>query len=362
MAFFISYSRRDDGAVQVLATDLERTRNAIWIDRELGGGEDWWQEILRQIREASVFVFAVSTNSLRSRPCLAELEYAIALGVPVLPVQVGAVDSFRTTPVAEKQVIDYRGRTADHANLALAEPVIDLVVATTDLASRRGPLPDPLPAPPPIPYEYLMQIRLAVDAPEIPSRIQLQMLTQLKQALRDEEDAEARRDVIDLLHRLRRHPDTTYRNAIEVDELIASFDGAARVGDPPTPPEEPVPAEPEPATPPITRTRPTDLPRKAAEPTPPAAAKPKPAPPASSRHPAVALGLGSLGVGQVVLFMNIYLRTPLVVPAAVILVLTLAGAGMANVALRQDQPLARLSLLVCLLGLVIATAVTIRVR
>jgi hypothetical protein len=222
MSYFLSYSRHDESAVRVLLSDLQRTREDVWLDRELGGGQDWWNEILRQIRGAAVFILAVSTNSLRSRPCLSEMEYASSLGIPILPVQVGEVESFRTTPIAEKQVIDYRERVvANPSTLTLAEPAIDLIVATADLASKRHALPSPLPEEPAIPFEYLMQIRIAVDAEEIPARIQLQVLTQLRQALIDEQDDLARRDVVDLLKRLRRHPNTTYRNALDIDRLFA---------------------------------------------------------------------------------------------------------------------------------------------
>ncbi len=110
MAFFISYSRHDDAAVRVLIADLERTHRDTWLDQQLGGGEEWWQEILDQIRRSEVFVLALSDHSLTSRPCRAELDYAMALGIPVLPVQVGEIGSLRTLPIAERQVVDVRGR------------------------------------------------------------------------------------------------------------------------------------------------------------------------------------------------------------------------------------------------------------
>jgi hypothetical protein len=218
---FVSYSRRDDRPVVSLIDDLRRARHTSWRDEALGGGEDWWSEILEQIRLCDVFVFALSNNSVRSRPCLAELEYALTLGLPVLPVQVGPVGSLRMTPIAEKQVIDYRPRLRMSASeVEIAHGMIDLTTATSDLAARRGPLPNPLPPAPDIPFEYLMQIRLALDSEQLPARAQLQILTQLKQALRDEEDESARNDVLALLRRLRGHPETTYRNALDIDELL----------------------------------------------------------------------------------------------------------------------------------------------
>jgi hypothetical protein len=110
------------------------------------------------------------------------------------------------------------------------------VLAVADLAEKRRPLPTPLPPAPGIPYEYLMQISIALDAAELPGRVQLQILTQLKQALRDEEDEAARHDVRELLRRLRRHPEITFRIAMDIDELL--MDTAAST----SPTVEPVPS------------------------------------------------------------------------------------------------------------------------
>ena len=80
MAVFISYSRIDQATVNVLARDVEELKGNVWIDRELEGGQAWWDTILSQIRECSLFVFALSPDSLKSRFCQTELRYAVALG------------------------------------------------------------------------------------------------------------------------------------------------------------------------------------------------------------------------------------------------------------------------------------------
>ena len=150
MAFFISYSRHDDAAVRVLIADLERTHRDTWLDQQLGGGEEWWQEILDQIRRSEVFVLALSDHSLTSRPCRAELDYAMALGIPVLPVQVGEIGSLRTLPIAERQVVDFRERARTYTGRS---PIVDTSIL--------------------------------------------------------------------FLRRLRRHPDATYRNVQEIDEMLS---------------------------------------------------------------------------------------------------------------------------------------------
>lgn len=234
MQAFLSYSRRDAGLVETVVRDLDRARWSCWLDDALGGGETWWREILEQIRSCDVFIFALSAHSVRSRPCLAELDYALALGLPVLPLQISDVGSLRMTPIADRQVIDYRPRLGlrdEHAQRAAS--MIDLTAAVVDLAARKPSRPQPLPPEPPIPFEYLMQISLALEDADLPNRVQLQLLTQLRQALRDEDDPTARQDILDLLRRLRRHPAVTYRTAVDVDEILAAEHLTPVEADPP---------------------------------------------------------------------------------------------------------------------------------
>jgi serine/threonine kinase PknH len=74
MKVFVSYSRRDDAPVRSLVADLQRARQQVWLDEDLGGGEAWWTQILEQVRDCTVFVLALSKNSLSSKPCRAELD------------------------------------------------------------------------------------------------------------------------------------------------------------------------------------------------------------------------------------------------------------------------------------------------
>jgi hypothetical protein len=192
----VSYSSKDSTSAKPLIRDLETTRHAIWVDQELTGGESWWREILQQIRQCDVFVLALSNNSLRSKPCMAELDYAEALGLPVVPVQIGSVDRPRLFPIAHIQIIDYRDPTAASA--------IALVAALQDSAAQRGELPDPLPEPPPIPYEYLMRLSAQIDSHVLQHADQLAIVAQLRDSLEIEEDNDIRVDLGELLRRIRR--------------------------------------------------------------------------------------------------------------------------------------------------------------
>ena len=137
MAVFISYSSRDKEAVDHIVGALKAAREEFWLDEELTGGERWWRKILKQIRESNAFIVAVSENSERSKPCHAELEYAIALGLPIIPVQIGALESVMTNRVGDLQMIDYRQPTPESA--------IAVSVAVREARERPTELPTPLP-------------------------------------------------------------------------------------------------------------------------------------------------------------------------------------------------------------------------
>ena len=208
-----AYARADLAAVRRLTEDVQLGGHQVWFDRDLHGGEDWWGRILERIRTCSVLVFALSQHSLRSQACRAELDYAEALGVPVLPIQVGAVESLATTRVARYQIIDGREQSA-----ALGYRVMS---AIAEGAARRGPLPDPLPPEPEIPFAYLSAVGRQIAQPILRSTQQAAIIGQLRHALRDEDDEDARADARRLLAELRRHPECTYANAQEIDTILA---------------------------------------------------------------------------------------------------------------------------------------------
>ena len=220
MKVFISYSRHDEGAVKSMVGDLQRARVQVWLDEDLGGGDAWWSEILEQIRGCTVFLFALSDKSLYSKPCRAELGYAQALGLPILPVQIGEVGSYRADPIFSRQLIDYRTSTSATGSA--------LVGALYEHGARRAELPDPLPDGPPIPYEYLQRLGASIhDAAVLAPSVQAQMLFELRNALTEEDDSTVLDDIRKLLGVLRRRTDVTYPVATEIDTMLG--EGAADV-------------------------------------------------------------------------------------------------------------------------------------
>ena len=216
MGIFVSYSSRDKEAVARLSQDLQEAGEHVWLDQRLAGGDAWWRAILEQIRGCDVFVFALSQNSIESKPCQAELRYAQALGLPILPVQVGAVDSMQLNPVATVQTVDYRTSTSTAG--------MRLLSALHRAQTQRLPLPSPLPPEPSVPFEYLIRLYTTISGTDqLSPRDQAALVTQLQFGLREDGDHDAaRKDIVMLLNKLRDREDVTYRTRTDVDAILAS--------------------------------------------------------------------------------------------------------------------------------------------
>jgi hypothetical protein len=224
---FVSYSSRDRDAVKSLTQDLQDADEQVWLDQRLAGGDAWWRAILEQIRGCDVFIFALSQISIESKPCQAELQYAQALGLPILPVQVGPVDSMQLNPVATVQAIDYRHSTPSTG--------LRLSAALHRERARRQPLPSPLPDEPPVPFEYLIRLYTTIAGPDqLSPRDQAALVAQLQVGLREDGQHEAaRKDIVMLLGKLHDREDVTYRTRTDVDAILASIDAESRT-QPPT--------------------------------------------------------------------------------------------------------------------------------
>jgi len=232
VGLFVSYTRADELLVRTVREDLERLGHSVWMDHQIHGGESWWREIVQEIQRTEVFVFALSDHSQRSKPCQLELRYADQLGIPVLPLRVGPLQSM-FIPLAERQMIDYRERTAD--------AVIQLVIAIKELTAQPVLLPDPLPVPPEVPFEYLFRIARVMGPERITPDDQDNLIWQLRSKLKEEDDEVAKADIVKLLKELRSRGELTQQNAREIDEVLTRSvaqavevptDGATRL--PPT--------------------------------------------------------------------------------------------------------------------------------
>jgi hypothetical protein len=216
LALFVSYSSQDRATVDGLASALRKAQQQVWFDQELGGGDSWWAKILEQIRACDLFLVALSSNWLQSKPSQSELRYAQALNRPILPVRIGDIDSMRVNPLAALQIIDYRNPTVDAG--------IQLVTAVHSLTATPQPLPDPLPEEPSVPFGYITRLGNTLAEKELSPQQQLQLLVELRSGLdEDGDDPSARSDIAQLLRMLRLRHDVTYRTRNDIDNVLASI-------------------------------------------------------------------------------------------------------------------------------------------
>ncbi len=225
---FVSYASQDRALIEHLLTSLRRARQQVWWDDQLGGGEAWWHAILEQIRRCEVFIVAVSNNSLASKPCQAELNYAEAVRRPILPVQVGPIDSLRVTPLAARQILDFREPTKENT--------LRLLTSVQQRQAQVPPLPWPQPAEPPVPFAYLMRLAATLARPELSRHQQTELMIELRDRLDDDRhDPTAFRDITRLLCQLRDRPDVTWRIRNDIDSTLATIESPS-AGSAPTVP------------------------------------------------------------------------------------------------------------------------------
>ena len=208
---FVSYDRESHALAEALAEDIRELGHTVWLDRELTGGQPWWDRILAQIRVSDVLVYVLTPRSIDSTACQRECDYAAALGKTVLPVLAAEGVSTNLLPpaLAQLQFVDYR--TRDRA------AALRLARAFGVLPPTR-PLPDPLPEAPEVPSSYLGGVAHRLASPAILSHeVQSTLLIDLKGSLRVPETAE---DARSLLKQFRKRRDLLASIADEIDELL----------------------------------------------------------------------------------------------------------------------------------------------
>lgn len=181
---FVSYARENKPYVDELVRHLDSLGYQTWVDTRLRGGQSWWEEILRRISECDAFTAVVSRSSLNSVACKRELEWALALGKPVLPVAVEHLPEALPRHFSVRQIVDYSEPGQDAA-FALAGALANLPPAPV--------LPEDLPKPPAAPLSYLTDLVDQVSQPDpLTHEQQHQILTELQPALRSADPEEQR--------------------------------------------------------------------------------------------------------------------------------------------------------------------------
>ncbi len=234
---FVSYSRTNLGAVTQLIKHGKDVGIDMWFDQALTGGQRWWDNILAEIRNCDIFIFALSPESWDSEACKSELDYVVQLGKPILPVLVsdGININLLSAPLSEIQITDYRKRDMEAAFAVLK--AINLAPATTAL-------PDPLPQPPPVPVSYLSTVKDRIDcAGPLSQQDQITLLFELEQEV---EDGHSPAETRDLLLRLKRRDEILAKIASKIDLAIKKLDEKNKVEKipEPRPPYQPPPSRP----------------------------------------------------------------------------------------------------------------------
>lgn len=219
-SIFISYSRESKEIAERVARILKSGHVDVWMDKELSGGQDWWDAVLRQIRESKALIPIIDINYQHSEACQAEFEYARDLGKHIMPVRVDNTEiEFLPKRVQILHMFDLRQADQD--------VVLGMVGAVHGISGGQ-PLPDPLPKPPPVPLSYAAELAERVRAKHDLSRQeQADLLHKLKAASKD---ARKRDSALKLLRELLRREDTLAFIADEIRELLEhGTDGIADI-------------------------------------------------------------------------------------------------------------------------------------
>src|SRR5215813_458356 len=86
---YISYSHVDKAAADAACATLERAGIRCWIaPRDITPGDEWSAAIVKAIDHCRAMVLIFSTSANNSRQIPREVERAITVGVPLVPVRI----------------------------------------------------------------------------------------------------------------------------------------------------------------------------------------------------------------------------------------------------------------------------------
>jgi len=103
---FISYSKKDSPFAHKLADDLAAAGFEVWIDRSIGGGEEWRASIMKNLKAANKVVVVVSPHSLESEWVRHEGSLAYGWKKKLYPILIAPIDSLPPW-MEEYQYIDF---------------------------------------------------------------------------------------------------------------------------------------------------------------------------------------------------------------------------------------------------------------
>ncbi len=216
---FISYDRASQDDVEQLVQDIED--HEIWFDQHLTGGQNWWDNILSEIRACDIFIAALTPAYLDSLPCKREMTYAKELQRIRIPVRLSENILGDSLPpdLSEKHWVNYSDPDKREASRSLRRALRQ--------APKAPPLPDPLPQAPAAPIPPLTILRGKIDSESpLSKQDQVQLVFELKQQFRDGVQGEK---IKDFLQRLKRRDDLLAKVSQDIDYLIGDIDRETEV-------------------------------------------------------------------------------------------------------------------------------------
>jgi formylglycine-generating enzyme required for sulfatase activity len=160
MKLFISYSRDDKAWVFELWRALrDRAHHDAWLDQCVVPAQDWWETILENLEACEAFIYVLTPKSAESIFCRAEVEYALALNKPILPLLLKPCDYPQSL---KKQRIQYHSIT-DDSNLSdvlfvVTQGLSEIRVARIEGNKYAPPATPPTRPPEPLPTQKPEQL------------------------------------------------------------------------------------------------------------------------------------------------------------------------------------------------------------
>ena len=213
---FISYSRADAATVESLIEDLDRMGFTYWYDQNAHGGQQWWNEITRNIAEAALFVQIVTPDSLKSVACQTEIRYAHELGLEILPISDQELDANLLPPPLLSLNLHRTTFPTDKLKYARLQDETNRLIAISAQKERR---PDV--TPPPLPLTKEQQIRIRIDADDLDEDQQKILISDIRLFAASTEHKDR---VSEILRRWRDNPTVLGFIRDEIDHLLAQLD------------------------------------------------------------------------------------------------------------------------------------------
>ena len=125
---FITYSHEDTSAKDELRKRLavmeQKNELTTWHDGEITAGDEWYEDISKNLAEANILLYLVSSASLASKNCNRELAEALTTDIKVIPIILEHCDwiqhqlsDFEVLPLKGKPISQWEDPSAGWQNV-----------------------------------------------------------------------------------------------------------------------------------------------------------------------------------------------------------------------------------------------------